>query len=145
MDKACLLGCGITTGFGAARITAGRDGVEKNSNVAVFGAGCVGLSVIQGCVMNNSAKIIAVDVNDNKEQWAKKFGATDFINPTKIGGQSIQEKLIEMTDGGCDYTFDCTGNVHVMRSALEACHKGWGESIIIGVAAAGQEISTRRM
>ena len=145
MDKACLLGCGITTGFGAARITAGREGVEKGSNVAIFGAGCVGLSVIQGCVMNGSAKIIAVDVNDNKEQWAKKFGATDFINPTKIGDKSIQEKLIEMTDGGCDYTFDCTGNVHVMRSALEACHKGWGESIIIGVAAAGQEISTRRM
>ena len=144
MDKACLLGCGITTGYGAAIITAGRDGIEKGSNVAVFGAGCVGLSVIQGCVMNGAAKIIAVDVNDSKEQWATKFGATDFVNPTRIGNQSIQDKLIEMTDGGCDYTFDCTGNVHVMRSALEACHKGWGESIIIGVAAAGQEISTRR-
>jgi S-(hydroxymethyl)glutathione dehydrogenase / alcohol dehydrogenase len=145
MDRTCLLGCGITTGYGAAIITANKGaGIEKGSNVAVFGAGCVGLSVIQGCVKNGAAKIIAVDVNDSKEEWSKKFGATDFVNPTKIGNQSIQEKLMEMTDGGCDYTFDCTGNVHVMRSALEACHKGWGESIIIGVAAAGQEISTRR-
>ena len=144
MDRTCLLGCGITTGYGAAVITAGRGGIEKGANVAVFGAGCVGLSVIQGAVKNGASKIIVVDVNDSKEEWAKKFGATDFVNPTKIGSQSIQEKLIEMTDGGCDYTFDCTGNVHVMRSALEACHKGWGESIIIGVAAAGQEISTRR-
>jgi len=145
MDRTCLLGCGITTGYGAAVITAGHGGIEKGSNVAVFGAGCVGLSVMQGAVKNGAAKIIAVDVNDSKEEWAKKFGATDFVNPTKLEkGQSIQEKLIEMTDGGCDYTFDCTGNVHVMRSALEACHKGWGESIIIGVAAAGQEISTRR-
>jgi S-(hydroxymethyl)glutathione dehydrogenase/alcohol dehydrogenase len=144
MDRTCLLGCGITTGYGAAVITAGKGGVEKGSTVAVFGAGCVGLSVIQGAVKQGSSKIIVVDVNDGKEEWAKKFGATDFVNPTKLGNQSIQEKLIEMTDGGCDYTFDCTGNVHVMRSALEACHKGWGESIIIGVAAAGQEISTRR-
>jgi S-(hydroxymethyl)glutathione dehydrogenase/alcohol dehydrogenase len=147
MDRTCLLGCGITTGYGAAVITAGRSGkgIEAGSNVAVFGAGCVGLSVIQGCVKNKAEKIIVVDVNDSKEEWANKFGATDFVNPMKLPqGQSIQEKLIEMTDGGCDYTFDCTGNVHVMRSALEACHKGWGESIIIGVAAAGQEISTRR-
>lgn len=146
MDRTCLLGCGITTGYGAAVITAGRTGkgIEKAANVAVFGVGCVGLSVIQGAVKNGAAKIIAIDVNDGKEQWAKKFGATDFLNPAKLPqGQSIQEKLIEMTDGGCDYTFDCTGNVHVMRSALEACHKGWGESIIIGVAAAGQEIATR--
>ncbi len=144
MDRTCLLGCGITTGYGAAIISAGKNGVEEDSNVAVFGAGCVGLSVIQGCVKNGASKIIAVDINDSKEAWARKFGATDFINPTKIGSQSIQERLIEMTDGGCDFTFDCTGNVHVMRSALEACHKGWGESIVIGVAAAGQEISTRR-
>jgi S-(hydroxymethyl)glutathione dehydrogenase/alcohol dehydrogenase len=145
-DRVCLLGCGITTGFGAATITAnsGR-GIEEGANVAVFGAGCVGLSVIQGAVKNKAAKIIVVDVNSEKEAWAKKFGATDFVNPSQLPeGTSIQEKLIEMTDGGCDYTFDCTGNVHVMRSALEACHKGWGESIIIGVAAAGQEISTRR-
>ena len=91
-----------------------------------------------------AAAFIVVDVNDAKEAWAKKFGGTDFVNPTKLGKQSIQDKLIEMTDGGCDYTFDCTGNVGVMRAALEACHKGWGQSIIIGVAAAGQEISTRR-
>ena len=96
----------------------------KGSNVAVFGAGRVGLSVIQGAVKNGAGKIIVVDVNDKKEEWAKKFGGTDFVNPTKLGKQSIQEKLVEMTDGGCDYTFDCTGNVQVMRAALEACHKG---------------------
>jgi S-(hydroxymethyl)glutathione dehydrogenase/alcohol dehydrogenase len=140
-DRSCLLGCGITTGYGAAVVTAG---VEKGANIAVFGAGCVGLSVMQGAVRNKANKIIAVDVNDGKEGWSRKFGATDFVNPTKLAGKSIQEQLIEMTDGGCDYTFDCTGNVSVMRAALEACHKGWGESIIIGVAAAGQEISTRR-
>ncbi|KAF8476094.1 putative glutathione-dependent formaldehyde dehydrogenase [Kalaharituber pfeilii] len=139
MDKTCLLGCGITTGYGAAVITAG---VQKGSTVAVFGAGCVGLSVIQGAVKNGASRIIVVDVNDNKEAWGKKFGATDFVNPTKIN-RPIQEHLIDMTDGGLDYTFDCTGNVGVMRAALEACHKGWGQSIVIGVAAAGQEISTR--
>ena len=142
MDRTCLLGCGITTGYGAAVVTAG---VEKESNVAVFGAGCVGLSVIQGAVKNGAGKIIVVDVNDGKKDWAEKFGATDFVNPKKLGEMSIQEKLIEMTDGGCDYTFDATGNVGVMRAALEACHKGWGTSVVIGVAAAGQEISTRRM
>lgn len=141
MDRTCLLGCGITTGYGAARVTAK---VEEGSNVAVFGAGCVGLSVVQGAVVNKAGKIIVVDVNPGKEEWAKKFGATDFVNPNDLKGQTIVEKLIEMTDGGCDYTFDCTGNVNVMRAALEACHKGWGESIVIGVAAAGQEISTRR-
>ena len=141
-DRTCLLGCGITTGYGAATVTAN---IEEGSNVAVFGAGCVGLSVIMGAVKNKAGKIIAVDVNDAKEEWARKFGATDFVNPIKLEGKSVQEKLIEMTDGGCDYTFDCTGNVGVMRAALEACHKGWGQSIIIGVAAAGQEISTRRM
>ncbi|PIG80765.1 S-(hydroxymethyl)glutathione dehydrogenase, partial [Aspergillus arachidicola] len=139
-DRSCLLGCGITTGYGAAVVTAK---VEEGSNVAIFGAGCVGLSVIQGAVKNKAGKIIAVDVNDGKEAWARKFGATHFVNPTKLNGKTIQEELIEMTDGGCDYTFDCTGNVGVMRAALEACHKGWGESIVIGVAAAGQEISTR--
>ena len=141
MDRTCLLGCGITTGYGAAVVTAN---VEKGSNVAIFGAGCVGLSVIQGAVQKGAGKIIVVDTNDNKKAWAEKFGGTDFVNPSKLDGQSIQDKLIEMTDGGCDYTFDCTGNVNVMRAALEACHKGWGQSIIIGVAAAGQEIATRR-
>ena len=141
MDRTCLLGCGITTGYGAAIVTAA---IEKGSTVAVFGAGCVGLSVIQGAVHNGASKIIAVDINDGKESWSKKFGATEFLNPTKLGNKSIQEQLIEMTDGGCDYTFDCTGNVGVMRAALEACHKGWGQSVIIGVAAAGREIATRR-
>ncbi|KAF2670492.1 formaldehyde dehydrogenase, glutathione dependent [Microthyrium microscopicum] len=141
LDRVCLLGCGITTGVGAATITAK---VEEGANVAVFGVGCVGLSVIQGCVINKVGKIIAIDVNEKKKEWAEKFGATDFVNPMDLPqGTSVTEKLIEMTDGGCDYTFDCTGNVSVMRSALEACHKGWGTSIIIGVAAAGQEISTR--
>lgn len=141
MDRTCLLGCGITTGYGAARVTAK---VDEGSSVAIFGAGCVGLSVVQGAVVNKAGKIIVVDVNPSKEEWAKKFGATDFVNPNDLKGQTIVEKLVEMTDGGCDYTFDCTGNVNVMRAALEACHKGWGESIIIGVAAAGQEIATRR-
>jgi S-(hydroxymethyl)glutathione dehydrogenase/alcohol dehydrogenase len=146
MDRTCLLGCGITTGYGAAVITAGKGGIEKGATVAVFGAGCVGLSVIQGAVKNEASKIIVVDVNDAKKEWATKFGATDFVNPAKDlkDGETIQSRLVDMTDGGLDYTFDCTGNVHVMRSALEACHKGWGESIIIGVAAAGQEIATRR-
>lgn len=146
MDRTCLLGCGITTGYGAAVITAGKGGIEKGATVAVFGAGCVGLSVIQGAVKNGASKIITVDVNDAKKEWAQKFGSTDFVNPAKDlkEGETIQSRLVDMTDGGLDYTFDCTGNVHVMRSALEACHKGWGESIIIGVAAAGQEISTRR-
>jgi S-(hydroxymethyl)glutathione dehydrogenase/alcohol dehydrogenase len=141
MDRTCLLGCGITTGYGAAVKTAN---VEKGSTVAIFGAGCVGLSVVQGAVQRRARKVIVVDVNPRKKDWADKFGATDFVNPANLKSQTIQEKLIEMTDGGCDYTFDCTGNVSVMRAALEACHKGWGQSIVIGVAAAGQEISTRR-
>ncbi|ODQ52667.1 alcohol dehydrogenase [Saitoella complicata NRRL Y-17804] len=140
LDKVCLLGCGITTGYGAATRTAK---VEKGASVAVFGVGCVGLSVVQGAVAQGAGRIIAVDTNNDKKEWAEKFGATDFVNPTELGDKSIVDKLIEMTDGGCDYTFDCTGNVNVMRSALEACHKGWGQSIVIGVAAAGQEISTR--
>ncbi|KAK0719741.1 chaperonin 10-like protein [Lasiosphaeris hirsuta] len=141
MDRTCLLGCGITTGYGAARITAAA---EEGSNLAIFGAGCVGLSVVQGAVAQKAGKIIVVDVNPAKEEWAFKFGATHFVNPTKLPeGQTIVDKLLELTDGGCDYTFDCTGNVGVMRAALEACHKGWGQSIIIGVAAAGQEIATR--
>ncbi|EDK47096.1 S-(hydroxymethyl)glutathione dehydrogenase [Lodderomyces elongisporus NRRL YB-4239] len=140
-DKACLLGCGITTGYGAATITAN---VQKGDNVAVFGAGCVGLSVVQGCKERQANQIIVVDISNKKKEWAEKFGATAFVNPTELPeGTSIVDKLIEMTDGGCDYTFDCTGNVDVMRNALEACHKGWGTSIIIGVAAAGKEISTR--
>lgn len=140
-DRSCLLGCGITTGYGAVTATAK---IERGSKIAVFGVGCVGLSVIQGAVKNQASMIIAIDLNDEKEEWAYKFGATHFVNPAKLTRFNTQDTLIEMTDGGCDYTFDCTGNVSVMRAALEACHKGWGESIIIGVAAAGQEISTRR-
>lgn len=138
-ESTCLLGCGITTGYGAATIVAN---VQKGDQVAVFGAGAVGLSVIQGAVSRGAKKVIAVDIADKKKEWATKFGATDFVNPTKLN-RPVQEELVEMTDGGLEYTFDCTGNVGVMRSALEACHKGWGQSIIIGVAAAGQEISTR--
>ncbi|PWN46751.1 putative glutathione-dependent formaldehyde dehydrogenase [Violaceomyces palustris] len=141
LDKACLLGCGVTTGYGAATKTAN---VEEGSTVAVFGIGCVGLAVIAGAVAAKAGRIIAIDTNDGKQSWATKFGATDFVNPTKLAqGKTIVDQLVEMTDGGLDYTFDCTGNVHVMRSALEACHKGWGVSTIIGVAAAGQEIATR--
>ncbi|ODQ63503.1 glutathione-dependent formaldehyde dehydrogenase [Nadsonia fulvescens var. elongata DSM 6958] len=141
MDRTCLLGCGITTGYGAATITAK---INPGDNIAVFGAGCVGLSVIQGAAAKKAGKIIVVDINDSKREWAEKFGATDFIDPLDLPKDTnIVEKLIEITDGGCDYTFDCTGNVHVMRHALEACHKGWGESIVIGVAAAGKEIATR--
>ncbi|KAK9896925.1 S-glutathione dehydrogenase-like protein [Cystobasidium minutum MCA 4210] len=140
LDKACLLGCGITTGYGAATKTAN---VEQGSTVAVFGVGCVGLAVIQGAAARKASKIIAIDMNPDKEKWARDMGATDFVNPKDIPDGKIVEKLIEMTDGGLDYTFDCTGNVQVMRQALEACHKGWGVSTIIGVAAAGKEISTR--
>ncbi|KAL1588701.1 S-(hydroxymethyl)glutathione dehydrogenase [Cladosporium halotolerans] len=140
LDRVCLLGCGITTGYGASVVTAG---VEEGSSVAVFGAGCVGLSVVQGAVRNGAKRITVVDLNDSKKAWAERFGATDFLNPYSVKGMSLTDKLVEMTDGGYDYTFDCTGNVTVMRVALEAAHKGWGQSIIIGVAAAGQEIQTR--
>ncbi|SCV99786.1 LAFE_0B02476g1_1 [Lachancea fermentati] len=142
LDRTCLLGCGVTTGYGAAIKTAD---VQKGDTVAVFGAGTVGLSVVQGAKVRGASKIIVVDLNDEKKQWSEEFGATDFVNPTKDlkEGETIVSKLIEMTDGGLDFTFDCTGNTQVMRDALEACHKGWGQSIIIGVAAAGKEISTR--
>lgn len=142
LEKLCLLGCGVTTGYGAAVKTAN---VQKGDNVAVFGAGTVGLSVVQGAKARGANKIIVVDINSEKKQWSLDFGATDFVNPkTDLkDGETIVQKLIDMTDGGLEFTFDCTGNVHVMRDALESCHKGWGESIIIGVAGAGQEISTR--
>lgn len=142
-DKICLLGCGVTTGSGSVYNVAKVQADEK-ANTAVFGIGAVGLAVIEGLRLRNASKIIAIDVNDAKEEYARKWGATHFINPTKLKeGETIVDKLIVLTDGGCDYTFDCTGNVDVMRSALEACHKGWGVSVIIGVAAAGKEISTR--
>ncbi|NCN26784.1 S-(hydroxymethyl)glutathione dehydrogenase/class III alcohol dehydrogenase [bacterium] len=139
LDKVCLLGCGITTGIGAVLNTAK---VEPASSVAVFGLGGIGLSVIQGAVLAKAGRIIAVDINEDKFEMAKLLGATDFVNPKKYD-RPIQEVLVDLTDGGVDYSFECVGNVNLMRSALECCHKGWGESIIVGVAGAGQEISTR--
>lgn len=139
LDKVCLLGCGITTGIGAVLNTAK---VEPGSTVAVFGLGGIGLSVIQGAVMAKAERIIAVDLNEDKFEMARMLGATDFVNP-KNYDQPIQDVIVELTDGGVDYSFECIGNTQVMRSALECCHKGWGESVIIGVAGAGQEISTR--
>ena len=140
LDKVCLLGCGITTGIGAVLNTAK---VEPGSTVAVFGMGGIGLSVVQGAVMAKAARIICVDINPDKFEMAKALGATDFVDPRAHGDTPIQQVIVEMTGGGVDYSFECIGNVQVMRSALECCHKGWGESIIIGVAGAGQEISTR--
>lgn len=139
LEKACLLGCGITTGYGAAT----KQRYIQGAQVAIFGVGCVGLAAIQGARAAGATRIIAIDTNSKKKSHAIHHGATDFINPLEIKDKSIQEHLVEITDGGLDYTFDCTGNVKVMRSALEACHKGWGESIIIGVAPAGTEIATR--
>ena len=139
LEKICLLGCGVTTGIGAVLNTAK---VEPGSSVAVFGLGGIGLSVIQGAVMAGAEKIIGVDVNADKFEMAKALGATDFINP-KEHDAPIQEVIVDYTDGGVDYSFECVGNTDLMRSALECCHKGWGESVIIGVAGAGQEISTR--
>ena len=139
LDKACLLGCGITTGIGAVLNTAK---VEPGATVAVFGLGGIGLSVIQGAVMAKAGRIIAVDVNPAKFDFARSLGATDFVNPADHD-DPIQEVIVDLTDGGVDYSFECIGNVEVMRSALECCHKGWGESVIIGVAGSGQEIATR--
>ncbi len=139
LEKVCLLGCGITTGIGAVLNTAK---VEPGSTVAVFGLGGVGLSVIQGAVMAKAERILAIDINQDKEKMALQLGATDFVNP-KDHDQPIQDVIVDMTNGGVDYSFEAIGNVELMRSALECCHKGWGESIIIGVAGAGQEISTR--
>jgi S-(hydroxymethyl)glutathione dehydrogenase/alcohol dehydrogenase len=139
LDKICLLGCGVTTGIGAVVNTAK---VTPGSTVAVFGLGAIGLAVIQGAQMVGASRIIAIDINEDKFELARQFGATDFVNPKKFS-DPIQQVIVDMTDGGVDYSFECIGNVNVMRQALECCHKGWGESIIIGVAAAGQEIATR--
>lgn len=139
MDRVCLLGCGISTGYGAALNTAK---VEQGSTCAIWGLGAVGLAVIMGCKEAKASRIIGIDVNKDKFEKAKEFGCTEFINP-KDFDRPVQEVVVEKTDGGCDYTFECIGNIHTMRAALESCHKGWGESVIIGVAAAGQEISTR--
>lgn len=139
LDKVCLLGCGITTGIGAVLNTAK---VEPGSTVAVFGLGGIGLSVIQGAVMARAERILAVDINEDKFEMARMLGATECINPRNYD-KPIQEAIVDLTDGGVDYSFECIGNVDVMRSALECCHKGWGESVIIGVAGAGEEIRTR--
>ena len=139
LDKVCLLACGVTTGIGAVLNTAK---VEAGSTVGIFGLGGIGLSVIQGAVMAKAGRIIGVDTNPAKFDMAQRLGATDVVNP-KDSDRPIQEVLVEMTDGGVDYSFECIGNVETMRAALECCHKGWGRSTIIGVAGAGQEISTR--
>ncbi len=137
-DKVCYIGCGVTTGVGAVVYKAK---VEPGSRVVVFGLGGIGLNVIQGARMVGARQIIGVDLNPSKVPLAKKFGMTDFINPAEVG--NVVQAILDLTHGGADYTFECIGNVNVMRQALESCHKGWGESYIIGVAGAGQEIATR--
>ena len=139
LEEVCLLGCGVTTGKGAATNAAK---VKPGDSVAIFGLGGIGLSAIIGCKMAGASRIIAIDINEKKFELAKQLGATDTINPQKFD-KPIQDVIVDMTDGGVEYSFECIGNVNVMRSALECCHKGWGESVIIGVAGAGQEISTR--
>ena len=136
-DKICYIGCGVTTGIGAVVFQAK---VEKGSSVAVFGLGGIGLNVVQGSKMAGANRIIGIDINPERELLGKNFGMTDFINPKEV--DNVVDQIIQMT-GGVDYSFECIGNVDVMRQALECCHKGWGESYIIGVAGAGQEISTR--
>ncbi len=139
-DKICYIGCGVTTGVGAVIWTAG---VEPGSNVVVFGLGGIGLNVIQGAKLVGAAKIVGIDVNPAKRIMAEAFGMTDFINPKEIGADKVVQAILDITGGGADYSFDCTGNTEVMRQALECCHRGWGVSTIIGVAEAGREISTR--
>jgi S-(hydroxymethyl)glutathione dehydrogenase/alcohol dehydrogenase len=138
-DKACYIGCGVTTGIGAVIFTAK---VEPGSNVVVFGLGGIGLNVVQGAKLAGADMIVGVDTNPAREQLARKFGLTHFVNPKELKGDLVAH-LVELTKGGADYSFECIGNTQVMRQALECCHRGWGQSIIIGVAAAGQEIATR--
>jgi S-(hydroxymethyl)glutathione dehydrogenase / alcohol dehydrogenase len=139
-DKICYIGCGVTTGIGAVIYTAK---VWPGANVAVFGLGGIGLNVIQGARMVGADKIIGIDLNPGKSGTAEKFGMTHFINPDEVGRDKVVQAIVDLTGGGADFSFECIGNVHTMRQALECCHRGWGESIIIGVAGAGQEISTR--
>ena len=139
LEEVCLLGCGVTTGIGAVMNTAK---VKEGESVAIFGLGGIGLSAVIGARLAKAGRIIAIDINESKFELARKLGATDCINPNDYD-KPIQEVIIELTDGGVDFSFECIGNVKVMRAALECCHKGWGESVIIGVAGAGQEISTR--
>jgi S-(hydroxymethyl)glutathione dehydrogenase/alcohol dehydrogenase len=138
-DKVCYVGCGVTTGIGAAIWTAR---VEVGANCVVFGLGGIGLNVIQGLKLAGAGMIVGVDTNPAKEAWGKRFGMTHFVNPADVPGDLVAW-LVDLTRGGADYSFECIGNVQVMRTALECCHKGWGQSIIIGVAGAGQEIATR--
>ena len=138
-DKVCYIGCGVTTGLGAVLNTAK---VEAGSNCVVFGLGGIGLNVIQGLRLADANMIVGVDLNPNKKAWGEKFGMTDFVNPSEAGNDLVAH-LVDLTGGGADYTFECVGNVKLMRQALECAHKGWGESIIIGVAPAGAEIATR--
>ncbi len=138
-QSCCYIGCGVTTGVGAVVNTAD---VRPGDNVIVFGLGGIGLNVLQGARMAGANLIIGVDINTGREDWGRRFGMTHFVNPAEIDGDLVQH-LVGLTDGGADFTFDCTGNTTVMRQALEACHRGWGTSIIIGVAEAGKEISTR--
>ena len=137
-DKICYIGCGVTTGIGAVAFTMK---VEAGSTVAVFGLGGIGLNVIQGARMVGATRIIGVDLNPAKADLARQFGMTDFVNPSEV--ENVVDHLFQLTGGGVDYSFECIGNVNVMRQALECCHKGWGQSCIIGVAGAGQEIATR--
>ena len=139
-DKVCYIGCGVTTGIGAVLNTAK---VQAGDSVAVFGLGGIGLNVIQAARMVGANKIIGIDINPAREAIARKFGMTDFINPSVVGHDKVVTAVQELTDGGVDFSFECIGNVQVMRQALECCHRGWGQSIIIGVAGAGQEIATR--
>ncbi|ELY1970096.1 S-(hydroxymethyl)glutathione dehydrogenase/class III alcohol dehydrogenase [Aeromonas salmonicida] len=139
LEEVCLLGCGVTTGIGAVMNTAK---VKEGESVAIFGLGGIGLSAVIGARLAKAGRIIAIDINESKFELARKLGATDCINPNDFD-KPIQEVIVEMTDGGVDFSFECIGNVKVMRAALECCQKGWGESVIIGVAGAGQEISTR--
>jgi S-(hydroxymethyl)glutathione dehydrogenase/alcohol dehydrogenase len=138
-EKVCYIGCGVTTGIGAVVYTAR---VEAGSRVVVFGLGGIGLNVVQACRMVGADQIVGVDLNPSRRAIAEKFGLTHFVNPSEVGGDLVPY-LVNLTGGGADYSFECIGNVQTMRQALECCHRGWGESIIIGVAAAGQEISTR--
>ncbi len=137
-DKVCYIGCGVTTGVGAVLFTAA---VQAGANVVVFGLGGIGLNVIQGARMVGAGKIIGIDLNPAREAMARRFGMTHFINPREV--HNVVDAVVQLTDGGADYSFECIGNVNTMRQALECCHKGWGQSIIIGVAGAGQEIATR--
>jgi S-(hydroxymethyl)glutathione dehydrogenase/alcohol dehydrogenase len=138
-DKICYIGCGVTTGIGAVIFTAG---VEAGANVVVFGLGGIGLNVIQGARMVGADMIVGIDINPEREALGRQFGMTHFVNPKEIKGDLVGH-IVELTGGGADYSFECIGNVNTMRQALECCHRGWGQSIIVGVAGAGQEISTR--